>query len=356
MVAAPARVAPPVAGAADVHRRLVDAAGNVRLGIFTEAIHEINHRDFRLTDAFDRPVGRLRRHFAFNQFQFLGILSAALVCGCAIADIGYAGTAFAYCYEPATHRLSEHSFARPFGIGVRCTQTPEDGAAWFRAGSTDITMTGCSRSGERRLQVRLADLSVDAVFAERDPTIQPMLICTRAGATGWVFARKTAGVRVTGSVRWGRTTYDLEAIGARGHHDWSAGYMRRETFWNWGCLAGALPDGRSIGMNVSCGVNETSFTENCFWVDGRLHKLDTVHFDYDRRDPMRPWRVTSFDGRCRLEFQPEGKHVERVNAWLAASNFTQLIGRYTGSLTTAAGEHVPIAGVLGYAETHYAKW
>ena len=123
VVAAPASGAAAEAGAADTRRRLVDAAGNVRLGIFTEAVHEINYRDFRLTDAFDRPVGRLRRHFAFKQFQFLGILSETLVCGCAIADLKYVGTAFAYCYEPATRRLSEHSFVRPLGLGVLCFTT-----------------------------------------------------------------------------------------------------------------------------------------------------------------------------------------------------------------------------------------
>jgi hypothetical protein len=227
----------------------------------------------------------------------------------------------------------------------------------FRSRANDITMSGSSEAHERRLTVRLGTaLSVDAVFSEQRPAIQPMSICTRAGATGWVFARKTAGVRVAGRLQWGGTTYDLEQIGARGHHDWSAGYMRRRTFWNWGCLAGTLPDGRLVGMNVSCGVNETSFTENCFWIDGELHKVDTVHFDYDRGNLMLPWRIGSYDGRCQLEFRPEGSHVERVNAVLVASNFNQLFGRYTGALTTAAGERITIDGVLGYAETHYARW
>ena len=131
--------------------------------------------------------------------------------------------------------------------------------------------------------------------------------------------------------------------------------MRRHTFWNWGCLAG-ISGGRVLGMNVSCGVNETSFTENCFWVDGQLHKLDTVYFDYDRRELMRPWRVSSFDGRLQLEFHPEGRHAEKINAWIVASDFNQLVGRYTGWLQTAGGERLAVDGMLGYMERHYAKW
>src|SRR5262249_61243473 len=97
---------------------------------------------------------------------------------------------------------------------------------------------------------------------------------------------------------------------------------------------------------------DRSSPENCVWLDGRLHKLDTVHFDYDRRDVLRPWRLTSFDGRLALEFQPESRHAERVNAGIVATDFHQLVGRYRGRLDTAAGEGVTIGGLPGYAGQH----
>ena len=337
--------------------RLIDPAGRVRVGIFAEPVTEVNHRDFTLRDPFGRRAGRLARRFAFNQFQFLGALSEALVLGCAIADVRYLGTAFVYFYEPTTRNLGEFSYRLPLGLGTRFNLTPESGTVSFKQGSNRIEMHALENPRRRRLVVTLGKgVEIDATFDEAQPRMEPMRICTEVGATGWVFARKTAGVPVTGGVRWEGRSYDLGAIGARGHHDWTAGFMRRETFWNWGCLAGTLPDGRAVGMNVSCGVNETSFTENCFWVDGRLQKVDSVHFDYDRHDLDKPWRITSFDGRVRLEFRPEGKHAERVNAWIVASNFNQLFGRYHGTLVTADGERIPIDGILGYAERHYAKW
>ncbi len=341
--------------------RLIDPAGNARVGIFNEPIREVNFRDFKLRTPFGRPRGSLARHFGFNQFQFLGILSEELVLGCAIADVKLLGTSFVYCYEPPTRRLSELSFKVPFGIGTRFNQTPETGAVSFTQGKNRIEMIGSEKPRRRRLRVELArGVSIDAIFHEEHPEkpqpMEPMFICTEVGATGWVYARKTAGVPVSGSVRWEGRTWDLAAIGALGHHDWSAGYMRRETFWNWGCLAGRAADGRVLGMNVSCGVNETSFTENCFWVDGRLHKIDTVRFEHDREDLDKPWRLSSYDGCLRLEFRPEGRHAERVNAGFLATNFTQLFGRYHGRLETAPGERIAVDGVLGYAECHYAKW
>ncbi len=337
--------------------RLVDAAGDVRLGIFAQPITEVNYRDFALTTPFGRPARRWARRFGFNQFQFLGALSESLVFGCAITDLKYVGTAFAYCYDPATRRFAEYSFTQPLARRTCFTQTPETGDCLFAARQARISMTGESGPPRRRLVAHVGDtLAIDAVFREDRPPIEPMRICTRAGATGWVYARKTAGQRLTGSLTWEGRTFDLGALPIYGHHDWSAGYMRRETFWNWGCLAGALGDGRVVGMNVSCGVNETSFTENCFWLDGRLHKLDTIAFDYDRRDLMRPWRVTSYDGRLALEFHPEGRHAERVNALLVATDFHQLFGRYYGTLAAGDGERFEVEGLLGYMEQHYARW
>ncbi|MFQ5458956.1 MAG: DUF2804 domain-containing protein, partial [Myxococcota bacterium] len=264
---------------------------------------------------------------------------------------------FLYFYEPATRRRAEFSFKMPLAAGTHFDQAPESGTVSFRAGRNRMEMIGRTDPRERILRVDLAKgVSIDARFSEERPPVQPMFICTQAGATGWVFARKTAGLGVSGTVRWEGRSFDLAAIGAAGHHDWSAGYMRRETFWNWGCLAGRAGSGRMVGMNVSCGVNETGYTENCFWIDGRLEKIDNVSFEYDRFDLDKPWHLSSRDGRIALEFRPEGKHVEKINAWIVASDFNQLFGRYHGWLRTAGDEKIAIDGILGYMERHYAKW
>ena len=337
--------------------RLINPDGSVRLGIFAEPVAEVNYRSYVLTTPLGRPAGWWARYFGFKQFQFLGALCDELVFGCAIADIKLAGTAFVYFYEPSSGRFAERSFQVPLAWGISFDQSPETGRTTFRARGVEIEMSSGSAPAYRRLVAHLpAGLSIEARFDEETPRQQAMRICTRVGATGWVFARKTAGMPLSGRACWDGRTFDLAAIGARGHCDWSAGYMRRETFWNWGCLAGATPDGRAVGMNVSCGANETSFTENCFWLDGCLHKIDTVAFEYDRHDLMKPWRLRSFDGRLELDFQPQANHSEKLNAWVVASNFNQLLGRYYGRLVTGTGEAVRVAGMLGYAESHYAKW
>lgn len=335
---------------------LVNPDGTVRLGIFPDAIDRVNGRDYVLRDPFGKPRGALARHFGFHQFQFLGGLSEKLIFGCAIVDTRWVSSAFVYCYDPATRCRVEHSVKRPLHLGLEVSDTPEVGTMRLMAGDARFAMHGDAAPRARRLEVVAGPITIAATFSEETPPMEPMRICTRAGATGWVYARKTAGLGMTGTLRWEGETYDLATLGIHGHHDWSAGYMRPETFWNWGCLAGRTADGRIAGLNVSCGVNETSVTENCFWLDGRLHKVDTVAFEYDQRDLMKPWRLRSADGRVALDFVPEGMHVERLNAIVLATNFHQLFGRFTGTLTTAAGERVAIENMLGFCEDHYAKW
>lgn len=337
--------------------RLINREGDAKFGIFDHAVSEVNYRDYDLRSPMDRRRGPLARHFGFNQFQFLGGLSDSLIFGCAIVNIRLVGQAFLYFYEPNTRRYAEFSFRTPLALGTHFDQRPEDGTATFRSGGNRFAMTATADPQQRQLWVRLANgIEVDAVFDEGAPRIQPMWISTPAGPGGFVFARKTAGASVSGVVRWEGKTFDLSELGMLGHNDWSAGYMRRDTFWNWGCLAGRLEDDRVVGINVSCGVNETGHSENCFWLDGVLHRLGPVSFAYDRRDLMKGWQLSDSQGRLDLRFTPEGAHVEKVHALVIATNFHQLFGRYHGTLTTIDGETVELKGLLGYAEKHYAKW
>lgn len=333
-------------------RSIVRADGGVELGVFAEPIDQINYRDFDLRTAMGRRVGPLGRWLGFNQFEFLGGLGERIGFGVALANVRYAGTAFAYVHERDTGARHTWNTTRPLGLGFSMVQTPETGTSSLQTSALKVEMS--AEGSKRILRARANDFVVDAEFDES--ALEPLRICTRAGATGWVYARKTAAHTVRGSLRWGNRTVDFEREGVLGHHDWSAGYMRRETFWNWGCIAGRTPDGRTVGLNVSCGVNETSFLESCFWLDGVLHRLPAIHFEYDRNDLHRPWRLSDEQGRLALSFESEGVHKERINAGLVASNFTQLLGRYTGTLVTDTGETIEVVEQPGYAEWHYAKW
>ena len=138
--------------------------------------------------------------------------------------------------------------------------------------------------------------------------------------------------------------------------DWTKGFMRRETFWDWVSTATYLPDGRPFGFNLSCGVNETSYTENFIMLDGKRTKVDTVNFSFDDQNLYKTWKITSYDKKVELSFKGKKDRSEKKNLLVAVSNFTQLIGFFEGKLKLDNGEVLEIKGCPGWAEDHYAKW
>jgi hypothetical protein len=337
-------------------QHLIRPDGQPQYGIFAKAPGLINYRDFDFRSPMGRRLGALAKWRRFHQFQYFGLISDQLIGGCALANLSLAGIGFVYLFHPASGRLLERRFKLPLGLGTRFSQAPDDGVCELRQGGNRLLMENCAVSGEKRLAVELDDgLRIDAWFSERAPVFQPMHICTPTAVNGWVYAQKVAGVRCHGQVRSALGDFDLDALDAFAHHDWSAGYMRPQTYWNWACLSGRV-GGVRVGLNLSCGVNETSFGENCFWLDGELLKVDGVRFEFDRDQPLNPWRIRSGDGQVELSFTGRGLHQERVNLGFLASNFKQVFGRFSGRLRPVGRPEVPIDGLWGFVEDHFAKW
>ncbi|WP_062810852.1 DUF2804 domain-containing protein [Alcanivorax sp. NBRC 102028] len=336
---------------------LVNDQGQVAFGVFPYTVATINGREADYRTPMGKPASSFTRHFHYKQFQYFGIISDELLAGCAFAHTAYLGMAFFYLFEPQTGVLHQYTWRSLLGKGLRMSPSPRQGESVFqqknvviRLGYQQDSVGALSKS----LSVKLDDLTLHAQMDE-GTDFQPMSLCTRTGINGWVYANKVAGKAVTGSLqRQGKHT-DLTALDASGHHDFSAGYMRRETFWNWACLSTRVGDTR-VGLNLSCGVNETTFSENCLWIDNVMVPTGGVLFDYNRDDLMQPWDIHSLCGRVNLQFTPNGNHKERLNLGLFASNFNQLFGHFDGELRLDDGRRLCIKRHYGFVEEQYAKW
>lgn len=334
---------------------LIKADGQPNLGVFNTPVDDINYLDYDFRSSMDRKLSVLHKRLKFNQFQFIGLTNDTFIAGLAIVDLKIASHAFLYLFHLDTHTLEEFSFTQPFSRNTRIETQPNNGESYFHHGNNHLTIKATSLPGIRRVQASLGkDIEIDATIDEAT-AYKPLAICTRAGYQGWVFTQKNAALVCNGHIQWRGQSYDLAALKTLGAVDWTAGYMRRETFWNWGNLSCLLPDGRRFGMNISAGVNETGFTENAIWIDGQMFKIDMVDFKFDRYHPSHAWAMTSNDGIIRLHFDPKGKRQEKRNLIIAASNFTQYFGQYHGEIQLP-NEAIHLNGVWGFTEDHYAKW
>lgn len=327
--------------------------GTPRFGQFSDSLHDIRRQDFRLHTPFGKPAGRFANWMGFKQFQYFGGMSDTLIFGCALAHLRHVAVAFVYVHDLKTGALFSRSYRSPLGLGMTLADNPVSGASRFKRPGVDIHMGYQANPREKMLSIRLGkQLSINARMPETG--FEPMSLCTRTAYAGWVYANKTAGLDLQGTLSLEGQHFDLAGMGAMGHHDFSCGFMRRETFWNWACFSG-VSDGHRLGLNLSCGVNETSFTENCLWLDGRLIKVNLARFEFDRKHLMQPWRVCSDDGQADLCFTPVGLHREYLNLGLVASNFKQLFGHFDGQLRIG-DKVITIQSLPGFVEDQYAKW
>lgn len=327
--------------------------GRPQFGQFSDSLRDINVGEFRLHTPFGKPAGRLGNWLGFKEFQYFGGMSDTLIFGCALANLRHTGIAFVYVHNLETGELFSRSLRSPLGLGMALCDNPVEGESRFRWGGAEITMGYQAQPREKTLEVKIGR---DFLLRARMPEtgFEPMSLCTRTAYSGWVYANKTAGLDIQGELAYPGGRFDLAELGAMGHHDFSCGFMRRETYWNWACLSGKSGDHR-IGLNLSCGVNETSFTENCLWLDGKLIKVNLTRFDFQQDDLMQPWRVHSDDGQVDLRFSSAGIHRERLNVGLIASNFKQLFGRFDGELRLPQGT-LAIKSLPGFVEDQYVKW
>ncbi len=332
--------------------------GSAPFGRLDEPVQVVDACRFRLVTPGGGRPGPWRRHLGVNRFQFLGGLSEQVVFGVALVKAGPIAGGFAYAWTPDRRERTEASLRGLPGLNLQAPLRPEDGTWRFRGPRALVEMT--ASPGRRAVRARVGELSIDAVLHEDDPPTEPLRICSPAhpdgpARAGFIYARKTAGCALTGTVRAGARTWDLAAVDALGHLDWTGGFMARRTRWTWGCFAGRLPDGRRVGFNAARGFHEGRDPEDCFWLEGRRFDLPPVRFQPGEGEGD-PWSLRTGDGAVDLRFEPLDAHRERVNVLVVATRFEQLIGRYTGTLRTPGGERLPVEGLLGYAERHRARW
>ncbi len=332
---------------------LIGSDGRPRFGIFDGPLTSFNLDDFR-------PYGTKNRVFSarkwilqyrIKRWEYLGICNNDIIFGVAVVHLGYMCNLFAYLFDRRSARLSEYDILVPGGCAAIFEGSSLTGAVTFKSGKTEVRITNDPATVTVEGSIK-GELSVSLFFQKY---AKPLVCLTRTGLKGFNYTHKEAGIPVRGKIRHKRMSWDIHEAQSFGVRDYTLGYLARHTFWNWASGGGIDGEGNRVGFNLVQGVNETGFTENAFWVNGRFFKTDAVDFQYDDLELMQPWRIESNDGRVRLRFQPEGKRSANVNGGLIVSKFHQPFGRFEGTLRD--GDLLwELQDVSGFVEEHYAKW
>ena len=145
-----------------------------------------------------------------------------------------------------------------------------------------------------------------------------------------------------------------EIVFSKGHawgiFDWYRSARPKADIRYWAAACG-MSDGRQLGFCIGYSWADFSLgTENGFFVDGILHKLDQVTFHIPLSNWLSPWRFTSNDNRLEMMFYPDQERIDRSRYFLYTSARRQLFGFFSGKVLLDDGSVVEFFNLTGFAE------
>ncbi|HEY9101492.1 DUF2804 domain-containing protein [Chitinimonas sp.] len=301
--------------------------------------------------ALPAPLQKPRwwRQLHHKRWQYVGIACEDCFIACAIVDVGWTNTAFAYLFDRASGKvlggLSRDGLP---GLTASVADLPAMGAA-SRFGWLGAQLEFVEREPEVfSLHIKgPGGFRVDAVLDGRESA--PWLFAAGPVDGGvWHSTHKSPALQVSGLALAGGKRYKLDGGSAALDH--SNGLLPRETQWLW-----ASAHAPGLGFNLQAGYFGNH--ENALWLDGNLIPLAAAHFSYNADQTLDEWRVRTEDGLLDLRFKPLGERREDRNLVVAASRYVQPVGLYHGQVRVHADAPARLVeGLLGVAEQHFSRW
>jgi len=216
----------------------------------------------------------------------------------------------------------------------------EGGARIIRA---DIPRTGDSRG-----------IRGELVLTEPEGGASESIVCNlpwRSDGSAFRCSRRSPWYTAEGVVQFGTTEIVFAKGNSWGVFDWGRGVRPRADTRYWACACGLGAGGRLVGFSVGHGCEDASCgTENAFFADGRLHKLDQITFHIPPADWLSPWSFTSNDNRLEMTFSPRQQRSDGGRALFHSFARRQFFGSFSGRAVLDDGCEVSFSNVTGFAE------
>jgi len=174
------------------------------------------------------------------------------------------------------------------------------------------------------------------------------------GSGAFSFSRRSPWFSAEGVIQFGASELVFTKGNGWGIFDWSRGVRPRADicFWAAGCgKAGEHHVGFSVGYNSA---DSSQGTENAFFLDGKIQKLDQVTFHIPS-GRLAPWRFTSNDNRLEMTFTPHQERDENHQMFLYSLKRRQLFGKFSGKVILNDGTEFIFSDLTGMAERRKSR-
>jgi hypothetical protein len=186
-----------------------------------------------------------------------------------------------------------------------------------------------------------------------EPAFAESLVCNlpwRHDKNAFRYSRFSPWYTTEGVIQFGSTEIIFTRGNAWGILDWNRAVRPRVDI-QYRAMACGQNGGHTLSLCVGHGlVNSSVCTENAFFMDGRLHKLEQVTFHIPAADWLSPWRFTSNDNRLEMIFHPQQERSDHRQILFHSFKRRQMFGSFTGKATLDDGSEVKFHNITGFAE------
>ena len=309
---------------------------------------------------YSRSLLRSPRRYISEGDRYVLVSPAHLVLF-EILDDGYLGYLFMSVVSLKTGNCISQTFVNPFSLGcLDLSGDSNSGSIKFRQkkalvnfASMDggvklikVDVPGFGHSHSMRGEVVMTPLPDSESLATHMPW--------RGKGNAFSCSRHSPCYYAEGVIQCGISEIVFTQGDSWGIFDWNRGVRPRSDlrFWASACgQAGNRQAGFSVGFNSA---DSAQGTENAFFLDGRLHKLDQVSFHMPSGRLM-PWRFTSNDNRLEMTFEPKQERDENHQMFLYSHKRRQLFGSFSGKVILDDGSEFPFEDIRGMAERRKSR-
>jgi hypothetical protein len=274
-----------------------------------------------------------------------------------VLDGGYLGHVIISVVSLLDKSRSTQSFTTPLSLGsFNLPRTSETGSVRLQQkkaiiefaameGGTRLIKVDIPRFGRRR--------HLRGVVVLSPPAGAESLVCHtpwRGEKYAYRLSRRSPWYVAEGVMQFGAAELVFTKGNAWGIFDWSRGLRPRSDVFYWAAACGVAGD-KQLGFSVGYGAADASQgTENAFFLDGKLYKLDQVTFHISPGNWLQPWHFTSNDKRLEMTFTPHQERIDRSGMFFHSFKRRQLCGSFSGKLILDTGAALEFRDLRGIAE------
>ncbi|GHV84407.1 hypothetical protein AGMMS50230_00150 [Spirochaetia bacterium] len=281
-----------------------------------------------------------------------------------VMDSGLLGHVGVSIVSIKDHRRSTQNLDSFFSFGrFELPRSPKEGSVKIREKQSSLDFI-LMKSGARIIKVDYPRfghhryLRGEVVLSQAVPDAQSIVTVSpwRREKFAFRYSCCSPWYITEGVMQFGTAEIYFTKDNAWGIYDWKREVRPRRDIRYWASACG-MANGRLVGFSVSRGLSdESAGSENAFFLDGVVHKLEQVTFFVPAGGWMEEWKFTSSDKRLEMTFTPSQERVDHRRIFFHSTMCRQICGTFSGRMILDDGNPIAFWNITGFAELRKTRF